>query len=183
MTRYVAFLRAVNVGGHAVIKMEDIVLSLEKAGLGNVSSYRQSGNVIFSSTITDMEAIGRMIRDPLERLTGSKIDIFTFTIERLGSLVGSDPFEGQLTEGDRTFATFMSEKPSNIPSMPVLFQNGIGMIGLTENIAFSVVSKDAGSGPVNDLVERRFKVRATTRNWSTVKGIVAKAFPEQKAPE
>ena len=49
------------------------------------------------------------------------------------------------------------------------------MIGLIDSIVFSVVTKDAGSGPLNDLVERRFGVRGTTRNWNTVKGLVAKA--------
>jgi uncharacterized protein (DUF1697 family) len=38
-----------------------------------------------------------------------------------------------------------------------------------------VVLKDVGSGPVNDLLETRFEVRATTRNWSTVKGLVERA--------
>jgi uncharacterized protein (DUF1697 family) len=179
MARYVVLLRAVNVGGHTAINMEELRRRLEKADLEDVSSYRQSGNIIFSSPVNDEEALGQVIIDRLEQLTGSKVEIYLFMMERIRSLVGLDPFEGHLSEGDRAFATFMSTEPSNVPAMPVLLRNGISMIGLAEYVAFSVVRKGVGSGPLNDLLERRFGVRATTRNWSTVKGLVAKAVHEQ----
>ena len=47
--KYVAFLRAINVGGHAIIKMTDLKKMFEFAGLENVQTYIQSGNVIFES--------------------------------------------------------------------------------------------------------------------------------------
>jgi hypothetical protein len=59
--------------------------------------------------------------------------------------------------------------------MPVRFLDGISMIGLIDDVALTVVRKDVFSGPVNDQVERMFGVRATTRNWSTVIGLVKKA--------
>lgn len=48
MTRYVAFLRAVNVGKRTV-KMEDLRRQLDTAGFKNVTTYIQSGNVMFES--------------------------------------------------------------------------------------------------------------------------------------
>ncbi len=175
MIRYVAFLRAINVGGFSLIKMGGLVHCLEKVGLKNVSSYRQSGNVIFSSSDIDVGSIGRLISEQLEQTNESKADVFIFTLDQIRFLVDNDPFINLRSEGDRAFATFMSEKPSNIPPMPLSLQTGISMIGLIDSIVFSVVTKDAGSGPLNDLVERRFGVRGTTRNWNTVKGLVAKA--------
>jgi uncharacterized protein (DUF1697 family) len=174
MRRYVVFLRAVNVGGHGPVKMEDLCRNLENNGLKDVSSYRQSGNLAFGSSETDEAAIGRTVKETLEQMTGAAADIFLRRMEAMEELVISDPFKGVLSEGDRGFATFMSARPVDVPSSPVLFQEGISMIGLVEDVALTIVSKDVFSGPVNDRVEYAFGVRATTRNWSTVKGLVKK---------
>ena len=48
MTRYVAFLRAINVGGH-VVKMEALRKLFESMGFQRVETYIASGNVIFDS--------------------------------------------------------------------------------------------------------------------------------------
>src|ERR1041385_2897941 len=49
MTKYVALLRGINVGGKALVKMADLKATFEKAGFSNVSTYINSGNVIFES--------------------------------------------------------------------------------------------------------------------------------------
>jgi uncharacterized protein (DUF1697 family) len=48
--RYVALLRGINVGGHAVIKMADLSACIEELGYGDVRTYIASGNVLFRST-------------------------------------------------------------------------------------------------------------------------------------
>lgn len=48
MPRFVAFLRAINVGGH-VVKMDRLCGLFESAGLAHVSSFIASGNVLFDS--------------------------------------------------------------------------------------------------------------------------------------
>ena len=42
-------LRGINVSGQKLIKMEDLRLTFESMGFTNVSTYIQSGNVIFNS--------------------------------------------------------------------------------------------------------------------------------------
>lgn len=53
-------------------------------------------------------------------------------------------------------------------------QEGIVMIGILDDIVLSIVRKDVGSRPLNDLLEKKLGVIATTRNWSTVTGLVEK---------
>jgi uncharacterized protein (DUF1697 family) len=48
--RYVALLRGINVGGHAVIKMADLSACIDELGYGDVRTYIASGNVLFRST-------------------------------------------------------------------------------------------------------------------------------------
>jgi uncharacterized protein (DUF1697 family) len=48
--QYVTFLRAINVAGHATVKMADLKEACLSAGCKGVTTLIQSGNVIFEST-------------------------------------------------------------------------------------------------------------------------------------
>lgn len=65
MTKYVALLRAINVGGNNIIKMNDLKEEFEKIGFENVKTYIQSGNVLFESKITNKEKIEKTIEKAL----------------------------------------------------------------------------------------------------------------------
>ena len=52
MTRYVALLRGINVGGKNLIPMPALKAAFEDAGYAAVSTYIQSGNVLFDATET-----------------------------------------------------------------------------------------------------------------------------------
>lgn len=49
MTKYIAFLRAINVAGHATVKMTDLNRAFVSAGGKNVRTVIQSGNVLFEA--------------------------------------------------------------------------------------------------------------------------------------
>jgi uncharacterized protein (DUF1697 family) len=51
--QYVAFLRGINVGRHALIKNTDLKKAFEKLGVENVRTLLASGNVVFESDRTD----------------------------------------------------------------------------------------------------------------------------------
>jgi uncharacterized protein (DUF1697 family) len=54
MTKYVAFLRGINVGGR-IIKMTKLKACFEKAGFSNVSTLLQTGNISFESDKKERE--------------------------------------------------------------------------------------------------------------------------------
>jgi hypothetical protein len=64
LRRYVAFLRAINVGGH-VVKMDRLRTLFEGLGFANVSTFIASGNVVFDSTATDTRPIPRSVQRSL----------------------------------------------------------------------------------------------------------------------
>lgn len=66
--RFVALLRGVNVGGKSAIKMSELKRALEEAGFQKVSTYINSGNIIFESAKTD----GGQLTIAVERLLKSE---------------------------------------------------------------------------------------------------------------
>ena len=57
MTRYIALLRGVNVGGKNIIKMADLKTAFERHGFENVVTYINSGNILFDSEADDITAL------------------------------------------------------------------------------------------------------------------------------
>lgn len=64
--KYLALLRGINVGGKNMIKMAELRIGLENAGLKNVQSYIQSGNVIFESSDTNKPRLAKTVEQVIE---------------------------------------------------------------------------------------------------------------------
>jgi uncharacterized protein (DUF1697 family) len=75
VARSVAFLRAINVGGHTV-KMADLRRSFEALGFGGVATHIASGNVIFETDAGDPAALEDRIEKALQTDLGYRVDTF-----------------------------------------------------------------------------------------------------------
>jgi uncharacterized protein (DUF1697 family) len=100
MARFVAFLRAVNVGKRTV-HMATARAALTQLGFGEVSSFANSGNLIFTGT---GEAAGheRAIRGSLEEAFGFEITTFVRTAKQVTALATAKPF-GAIASGHTHF--------------------------------------------------------------------------------
>ncbi|CAN5367741.1 DUF1697 domain-containing protein [soil metagenome] len=99
MPRFVAFLRAVNVGGRFV-KMADLRAGLEREGLAEVSTHIQSGNVLFTSPARSTVKLEGRLEQSLASICGFTVDTMVRSAGELAQVVTSgntlpDPFGGQ----------------------------------------------------------------------------------------
>jgi uncharacterized protein (DUF1697 family) len=101
MARYVAFLRAVNVGRRRV-QMAKAREALSSLGLDEVSSYVNSGNLLFSATGAAREHEDA-IRAALEKEFGFELTTFVRTAAQVRALVDERPF-GNIASGHTHFA-------------------------------------------------------------------------------
>jgi uncharacterized protein (DUF1697 family) len=74
-TRYVAFLRALNVGGH-IVKMDRLKKMFEALGFRDVKTFIASGNVLFTSSAPDTAALEARIANHLEKELGYQVATF-----------------------------------------------------------------------------------------------------------
>ena len=82
MTRIVAFLRGINVGGH-IVKKEQLRGAFEALGFRDVTTYKQGGNVIFETKVNDLEKIRSRIEEKLQETLGYDVAVFIRSIEYL----------------------------------------------------------------------------------------------------
>jgi uncharacterized protein (DUF1697 family) len=174
MTRFVAFLRGINVGGHVVVKS---TLESVFAGLGfkNVSVYKQSGNIVFDSPEPATE-LTPTIEAALKAALGFDTPVFIRSLTCLKELVASDPFKGQNGEGSSFLVTILAAKPVSYPfQFPVTIPKSTAqVIGARGSELFSV-THGGGEGTLpNPFIEKTLKCKATTRNIHIIEEIVAK---------
>ena len=94
MIRYVAFLRAINVAGQKLIKMEELARIFTAAGLKNVRTYIQSGNVIFDATSANAVALRKKIEQALLNVLGYEVTVMVRPLADIEEIV-RDLYEGK----------------------------------------------------------------------------------------
>lgn len=92
--RYVAFLRAINVGGH-LVKMDQLRKLFEALKFTNVETFIASGNVIFDSPSMDAAALEDRIEKHLEKALGYEVGTFVRTCAEVAEAAAHAPFDSK----------------------------------------------------------------------------------------
>ena len=108
MARFVAFLRAINVGGH-IVKMEHLRRSFEALGFTAVETFIASGNVIFEATARTEETLRKRIEAKLEADLGYAVATFLRTAAEVQAIASYEAFsEASFRTADsRLFVAFL----------------------------------------------------------------------------
>ena len=89
--RYVALLRGINVGGKNKVAMANLKACLEQAGLDNVSTYINSGNVIFDSQQTQTASLVAICERAIETKFGFRIVCTVISADQLRQTIKHAP--------------------------------------------------------------------------------------------
>lgn len=95
MTRYLALLRGINLGGHNMISMADLRAVLTKMGFQDVQTLLQSGNVVFSGPKKSPAALERELEAALEKALGLTIDFHVRTADEWRKVIDANPFAAE----------------------------------------------------------------------------------------
>jgi uncharacterized protein (DUF1697 family) len=85
--RYVALLRGLNVGGANKVSMAKLKSAFEGAGVTEVRTYINSGNVIFSTNIEDRGSLTATLLEATRAHTGVETDIQLRDVDELAAIV------------------------------------------------------------------------------------------------
>ena len=172
LTRLVALLRGINVGGHAIIPMADLCEAFVVAGASDVRTYIQSGNVVFDVSAKGFAAFDKRIRQWLEKTAGENSAIAYRSASEICALADAFPFSTYASESEvKTYVAFLECLPEKSPALPLFSKKeGLEVLALHDGKDALVLSRRVGDrwGFPNALVEKTFGVAATSRNWNTV---------------
>jgi uncharacterized protein (DUF1697 family) len=107
MTRYVAFLRGINVGGH-VVKMDQLAAQFASLGFDNVSTFIASGNVIFESS-SKPGTLEPRIEHHLAGWLGYAVNTFLRSEKEIAAIAAHEPF----ADAGTTYVVLLRSAPED----------------------------------------------------------------------
>jgi uncharacterized protein (DUF1697 family) len=180
MPRYVAFLRAINVGGH-VVTMDRLRGLFEAMGLATVETFIASGNVIFDSPARSAKALEAKIAAGLRKNLGYDVATFLRTDAEVAAAAAYRPFPPRALAADGTtlyvgfLATALGPAPKKAALALATKVDDLHLHGRELYWLCRVKFADAEFTPAR--FEKALRIQATFRNITTVRKIAAKYAP------
>jgi uncharacterized protein (DUF1697 family) len=180
MSKYITFLRAINVGGHNV-KMDHLRQLFESLGFANVETFIASGNVIFEAKAGNTKALEKKIETCLREALGYEVATFIRTDAEVAEIAKYKSFPQSqldaataLNVGFLTDALDDSAKQKKLMSMQTEIDD-FHVHG--REIYWLCKKKQSDSKISNVAIEKALGVKSTLRGVNTVKKLSEKYTP------
>nr|WP_072764804.1 DUF1697 domain-containing protein [Arenibacter nanhaiticus] len=178
MPIFVAFLRGINVSGQKKIKMAKLRQLLEDSGFLNVKSYLQSGNIVFEFQGVAIAFIEVKIKDAIESSFGFEVEVLVKTLSQLTEIVKNWPFEKEGGAGlKKNYFVLLNTEPNPGLAQELSaesFPNEQFLIA--DQCIYLKCHNGYGRAKCNNnFFERKLKLIATTRNFTTMERLLALA--------
>jgi uncharacterized protein (DUF1697 family) len=108
MPKYIALLRAVNVGGTGLLAMTDLVRLCTDSGFSKVKTYIASGNAVFESRASAATVQAKLAQS-LHSHAGKPMGVLIRTAEEMAAVLKANPFRTKATKF--TLVIFLDEAP------------------------------------------------------------------------
>lgn len=171
MKTYIALLRGINVSGKNLIKMDHLKVQLQKMGFVSVNTYIQSGNIVFSSDITDHKVLESEIEQMIEKKFGFQVPVWVRTLNEFIQIREQNPYiDNSNIDISKFHVTLLSGIPDSslVEKMENIEKSDDEFI-LNQNTIYLYCKTGYGKTKLNNnFFEKKLKVIATTRNWKTV---------------
>ncbi len=171
MKTYIALLRGINVSGQKKIKMADLRLLLEENGFKNVQTYIQSGNIIFSSTEENKIKLENTIAEIIKNKYGFEVPVVVKTGKQIQAILTNNPYQNpeDIQSNKIYFVLLKNEATEENKAILNAISFANETLEITPNCVYLRCALGAGKAKcTNNLIEKKLKVTATTRNYKTM---------------
>lgn len=179
MTTYVSLLRGINIAGRRSIKMDALRAMYQSLGLERVSTYIQSGNVVFSTEETRTSYLEQIISSRLLDDFGLDVPVLVLSRDMLAKVIADNPWSSDESKApERLFITFLKVPSVAEQSLSRLTERKQASeeLALTPHAIYLYCPEGyARTKLSNDFIERCLCTQATTRNWATTTTLLALA--------
>jgi len=177
MPKYVAFLRAINVGGH-IVKMDHLRQLFEALGFSNVDTFITSGNVIFDSMSKSTKTLERKVESLLQETFGYRVATFIRSTSEVANIAEYKPFDDSEldADGNSLYIAFTADAPSaEAKRKLMIFTTDVDDFHVYGREVYWLSRKKISESKFSGAqLERTLGMPATIRNANTVKKIALK---------
>jgi uncharacterized protein (DUF1697 family) len=176
MSKYIAFLRAINVGGHTV-KMDALRQLFESLGFSNVETFIASGNVIFEAKAGNAKTLEKKIETCLRKELGYEVATFIRTAAELAEIAKYKPFaKSQMDAAMALNIGFLADALDDTSKQKLMtMKTDIDDFHVHgREIYWLCKKKQSDSKISNVVIEKALGIKSTLRGVSTVNKLAEK---------
>lgn len=175
MKTNISILRGINVSGKNLIKMNSLKEMYESRGFRNVTTYIQSGNVVFQSVETNLGELEQVISESILKRFAATVPVLVREVSELKNILDQNPLLQEIKDDiTKLHISFLSKAPErqfleNIDNSGYLPDRFFIM----ERTIYLFCPNGYGKTKLsNNFFENKLKVSATTRNLRTLMELV-----------
>lgn len=171
MVKYVALLRGINVGGNNKVEMKKLKEAVQTLSFKNVSTYINSGNVLFESKYLDKTRLAKDIEGAISKKFGFKVPVVVRNESDIKKLLGKIPKQWENNTEQKTDILFLWDKFDNRKTLGLIKQKkGIdNLIYIKGEIIWNISRKNYSKSGMNKFIGTEVYKNMTVRNVNTVK--------------
>ncbi len=176
--RSVAFLRAINVGGHT-LKMDRLRALFANMGLKNVETFIASGNVLFDAPPAKTETLETRIEQQLEKALGYQVLTYIRPLADLPGVASSHPFVSHEADGHALSIGFLKSPldAAHVERLKALANDYDDFHIHDRQVYWRCRGRMSDSKLFGKVLDRAIEAPATFRNVTTVRRLAAKMSP------
>ena len=165
MAVFIAFLRAVNVGGTGKLTMSELRELCGNCGFTRVTTYIQSGNVVFSSGL-DRSKVQLKLSSALQARMGGPVGVYVRTPAELDAIIRRNPFKQAAP--NRLLVMFLDRAPPPrvLADLVIPGREEVRLVGREAFVQYP-------DGTGRSKLKLPFARDATGRNLNTVRKVLA----------
>ena len=171
MTAFISLFRGINVGGNRLVKMTELKTLHESLSLQNVTTYIQSGNVVFTSDIADATQLERNIEKAFEERFSFHSHVAVRSLPDLQAIIANTPFQHSHDKESKWIAVLFLVTPAADNALEEIRKvyNGPEEIVILGKEAYIYYPEGMGRSKLTPaLLEKKLGASNTARNWNTV---------------
>lgn len=172
--RYVALVRGLNVGGHGVISMAELREQFQSLGVSDVSTYIQSGNVLFTDHEPDRARLTHRLEKGLAAVLDRPVTVFVLTRAELRNAAAHNPFDPAARNATQQCQLmFLSAEPDAAHRKALMEMQGDEYrFHVRERVLYYAYDRSLAGHRRNIDFERVLGVAGTTRTWKVVDRLI-----------
>lgn len=176
MKHYIAFLRAINVGGHTV-RMESLRTLFESLGFSEVETFIASGNLLFTTTAGEIAALEAKISVGLQKALGYEVAAFIRSMPDLVRIAAYQPFPQSILETVATNNIIFLHHPldrSARQKLMALTSEIDSFATCASEVYWCCRRKQSQSTFSNAVLEKTLGIKSTIRGVNTIQKLAAR---------
>ena len=178
MSVYISLLRGINVSGKKKKKMDALVNLYEQLGYENITTYVQSGNVVFCTSQKNAKKIESKIYDKIKSSFEFDVPTLVYTTEEFQELVDGNPFlKDETKSSEQLYYTFLSTPPetADLAKFEALLLDNEEFY-YTNRVVYLYFPEGYSKTKLNNnKIESILNVASTTRNANTTSALLKMA--------